>query len=389
MAKQHKAFKFRLLPNNEQASLLAKTFGCVRFVYNKMLSERQRNYEKYKDNKEMLRKQKNPTPAKYKAEFPFLKEVDSLALANAQLNVQKAYKNFFQGNAKFPRFKSRKTKQSYTTNLVNGNIELQNGHIKLPKLKLVKIKQHREIPADYTLKSCTISQTNSGKYYISILTEYEKEIKAVSIQKAVGLDFAMNGLYVESEQGEKANYPRFYRQSLDKLAKEQRILSRRKKGSARWEKQRLKVAGLQEKTANQRRNFLHHRSKELASVYDAVIVEDLNMKGMSKALHFGKSVHDNGWGMFTTFLEYKLKDQGKQLIKIDKWFPSTKQCSGCGSEKKMALSERTYQCACGLVLDRDHNSAINIKNEGLRLLGLSEATKTLGTRGLARSVFVS
>jgi putative transposase len=371
MTKQNKAFKFRLLPNKEQSVLLAKTFGCVRFVYNKMLAERKETYEKFKDDKETLKKQKFPTPAKYKDEFPFLKEVDSLALANAQINLQKAYKNFFEGNAKFPKFKSRKDKQSYTTNLVNGNIELKDGHIKLPKLKLVKIKQHREIPADYKLKSCTISKTKSGKYYISILTEYEKDIKPVSIQKVVGLDFAMDGLYVESEQGEKANYPRFYRQSLDKLAKEQHILSRRKKGSARWEKQRLKVAKLHEKTANQRRNFLHHKSKELAANYDAVIIEDLSMKGMSQTLNFGKSVHDNGWGMFITFLSYKLKEQGKQLVKIDKWFPSTKKCSCCGTEKPMKLSERTYRCSCGYVADRDYNSAINIKNEGIRLLALA------------------
>ena len=371
MTKQNKAFKFRLYPNKEQEELLAKTFGCVRFVYNKMLAERKEIYEKFKDDKEKLKEQKFPTPAKYKDEFPFLKEVDSLALANAQMNLQKAYKNFFEGNAEFPKFKNRKSKQSYTTNRVNGNIELQDGHIKLPKLKLVKIKQHREIPADYKLKSCTISKTKSGKYYISILTEYEKEIKPVSIQKVVGLDFTMDGLYVESERGEKANHPRFYRQSLEKLAKEQHILSRRKKGSARWEKQRLKVAKLHEKVANQRMNFLHHKSKELAANYDAVIIEDLDMKGMSQALNFGKSVHDNGWGMFTTFLEYKLKEQGKQLVKIGKWFPSTKKCSRCGNEKEMPLSERVYQCTCGLVLDRDHNSAINIKKEGLRLLELA------------------
>ncbi|EIJ80357.1 transposase [Bacillus methanolicus PB1] len=371
MTKQNKAFKFRLLPNKNQEVLLAKTFGCVRFIYNKMLEERKETYEKFKDNKEILIKQKFPTPAKYKEEFSFLKEVDSLALANAQINLQNAYKNFFEGRAEFPKFKSRKAKQSYTTNMVNGNIELKDGHIKLPKLKFVKIKQHREIPAVYKIKSCTISKTKSGKYYISILTEYEKEIPLSTIQHVVGLDFAMDGLYVESEQGEKANYPYFYRQSLDKLAKEQRILSRRKKGSIRWEKQRLKVAKLQEKTANQRKNFLHHKSKELAINYDAVIIEDLDMKGMSQALHFGKSVHDNGWNIFTTFLKYKLEEQGKRLIKIDKWFPSTKRCSCFGAEKEMPLSERVYQCSCGFVLDRDHNSAINIKNEGLRLLALA------------------
>jgi putative transposase len=371
MTKQNKTFKFRILPNKEQVVLLAKTFGCVRFVYNKMLAERKETYEKFKDNKEVLNKQKFPTPAKYKSEFPFLKEVDSLALANAQINLQKAYKNFFESRAGFPKFKSRKAKQSYTTNMVNGNIELKEGHIKLPKLKLVKMKQHRETPADYKIKSCTISKTSSGKYYISILTEFEKDIKSANIQNAVGLDFAMDGLYVESEQGEKANYPKFYRQSLDKLAREQRILSHRKKGSANWEKQRIKVAKQHEKTANQRKNFLHHKSKELATKYDAVIIENLDMKGMSQGLRFGKSVHDNGWGIFTRFLKYKLEVQGKHLVKIDKWFPSTKRCSCCGTEKEMPLSERVYQCSCGFVLDRDYNSAINIKNEGLRLLALA------------------
>ncbi|WP_412176998.1 RNA-guided endonuclease TnpB family protein, partial [Lysinibacillus macroides] len=204
MTKQNKAFKFRLLPNKEQSVLLAKTFGCVRFVYNKMLAERKETYEKFKNDKEALKKQKFPTPAKYKGEFPFLKEVDSLALANAQMNLQTAYKNFFEGHAEFPKFKNRKTKQSYTTNFVNGNIEWKDGHIKLPKLKLVKIKQHREIPKNYKLKSCTISRTNSGKYYVSVLTEYKKDIQPKKIENVVGLDFAMAEFYVSSEN-EKAN----------------------------------------------------------------------------------------------------------------------------------------------------------------------------------------
>ncbi|MBS4179230.1 RNA-guided endonuclease TnpB family protein [Lederbergia citrea] len=368
MAKQNKAYKFRLYPTNEQALLIRKTFGCVRFVYNKMLAERKETYEKYKDDKETLKKVMRPTPAKYKKEYEWLKEVDSLALANAQLNLDKAYKSFFKGNAKFPKFKSKRHRQSYTTNVVNGNIVLLDGHIKLPKLKMVKIKQHREIPSEHKIKSCTISITPSEKYYISILTEYEKEIMSKEIQKVVGLDFAMDGLFVDSETGKKANYPRFYRQMLDKLAIEQRKLSRKNKGSSNWNKQRIRLAKLQEKVANQRKNFLHHKSKELVTIFDAVIIEDLDMKGMSQALKFGKSVADNGWGMFTSFLQYKLKEQGKQLIKIDKWFPSTKNCSNCGSIREMALSERTYQCDCGLILDRDYNSALNIKKEGIRLL---------------------
>ncbi|WP_079528618.1 RNA-guided endonuclease TnpB family protein [Halobacillus hunanensis] len=371
MAKQNKAYKFRLYPTEEQEIVIHKTFGCVRFIYNKMLSERKETYDRLKDDKETLKKVKHPTPAKYKKEYSWLKEVDSLALANAQLNLDKAYKAFFKGNAKFPKFKSKRHKQSYTTNVVNGNIELLDRHIKLPKLKIVKMKQHRQIPVEHNMKSCTISMTASGKYYISILTEYEKEIKGKEIQSVVGLDFAMDGLFVDSETGKKANYPRFYRQMLDKLATEQRKLSRKKKGSSNWNKQRIRVAKIQEKVANQRKNFLHHTSKEFVVNYDAIIIEDLDMKGMSKALQFGKSVADNGWGMFTSFLLYKLHEQGKQLVKIDKWFPSTKTCSSCGSVKEVALSERIYHCACGLNLDRDYNAALNIKKEGIRLLAIA------------------
>ncbi|MDT3497925.1 transposase [Bacillus toyonensis] len=370
MTKQNKAYKFRLYPTEEQAYLMRKTFGCVRFVYNKMLAERKEAYEKYKDDKEQLKKQKPSTPAKYKAEFEWLKEVDSLALANAQLNLQTAYKNFFSGQNDFPTFKSKKDRKSYTTNVVNGNIMLLNGHIKLPKLKMVRIKQHREIPQDYMIKSCTISMTPTGKYYVSILTEYEKEIVQKEVETVVGLDFAMGGLYVSSED-EKANYPKFYREMLDRLAKAQRVSSRRNKGSERWNKQRIRVAKLHEKVANQRKNFLHHESKKLAANFDVVAIEDLNMKGMSQAFHFGKSVADSGWGMFTSFLAYKLNEQGKQLVKIDKWFPSTKTCSSCGNVRNMTLSERVYSCICGVNLDRDYNAAINIKNEAIRLLALA------------------
>ncbi|OOR66153.1 transposase, partial [Bacillus cereus] len=174
-----------------------------------------------------------------------------------------------------------------------------------------------------------------------------------------------------SSENEKANYPRFYRQVLEKVAKAQRVLSRRIKGSERWNRQRILVAKLHEKVANQRKNFLHHKSKELVTNFGVVAIEDLNMKGMSRALNFGKSVTDNGWGMFTTFLAYKLQERGKQLIRIDKWFPSTKTCSNCGNVKDLGLSERVYVCDCGTSIDRDYNSAINIKNEAIRLLELS------------------
>ncbi|MGG1608995.1 RNA-guided endonuclease TnpB family protein [Bacillus wiedmannii] len=375
MTKHNKAYKFRLYPTEEQANLIRKTFGCVRFVYNKMLAERKKVYEKYKENKEELKKQKSPTPAKYKVKYEWLKEVDSLALANAQLNLQTAYKNFFSGQSDFPTFKSKKSRKSYTTNRVNGNIMLFHGYIKLPKLKLVRLKQHREIPQNHIIKSCTISLTPTGKYYVSVLTEYEKEIVQKEVESVVGLDFAMAELYVSSED-EKANYPRFYRQMLNRLAKAQRVLVRRVKGSVRWNKQRICVAKLHEKVANQRKNFLHHKSKELATNFDVVAIEDLHMKGMSRALRFGKSVADNGWRMFTTFLAYKLQEQGKQLVKVDRWFPSTKMCSNCGNRKDMLLSERTYECSCGLTISRDYNAAINIKREAIRLLASDSVNST-------------
>ncbi|WP_149094546.1 RNA-guided endonuclease TnpB family protein [Paenibacillus terrae] len=368
MAKYNKAYKFRLYPTEEQAHLMRKTFGCVRFVYNKMLAERKEVYEQFKDDKEALKKRKFPTPAKYKDEFVWLKEVDSLALANAQLNLQTAYRNFYSGTTNFPAFKSKKARKSYTTHVVNGNIMLMNGYIKLPKLKRVKVKQHREIPAEHIMKSCTVSMTSTGKYYVSILTDYERERIQKQVETVVGLDFTMAELYVGSED-EKANYPRFYRQMLDRLVKAQRTLSRRVKGSSRWNKQRMVVAKIHEKITNQRKDFLHKESHKLAKRYDGVVIEDLNMKGMSQALNFGKSVADNAWGMFTTFLQYKLEEQGKKLIKIDKWFPSSKTCSCCGKVKEsLSLSERIFHCECGFVSDRDGNASINIRNEGLRLL---------------------
>jgi len=171
--KLHKAYRFRIYPTTEQETFFTKTFGCVRFVYNRMLAERKETYERFKNDKAMLRKQKFPTPAKYKGEFEWLNEADSLALANAQLNLQESFRNFFSGRTKYPRFKTRKSRQSYTTNMVNGNIKLVEGTLKLPKIKPLKMKQHREVPAHHTIKSCTISKTPTGKYYVSILTEYE------------------------------------------------------------------------------------------------------------------------------------------------------------------------------------------------------------------------
>ncbi|MDF2512097.1 MAG: transposase [Herbinix sp.] len=361
------AYQFRIYPTNGQKELMAKTFGCVRFIYNRMLSDRIEYYEKTK-------KQLNNTPAQYKDEFPFLKEVDSLALANAQVNLNKAYSSFFrQKENGFPGFKNKKSHQSYTTNLVNNNISLCDGFLRLPKLGSIKIRQHRDIPEGYRLKSVTVSRNAASEYHASILYEQEEEIKEIKLEeikedRILGIDFSMKELAVFSD-GKSAGYPGYYRKSKEQLAREQRRLSKCRKGSRNREKQRLKVAKLHEKVSRQRKDFQHKLSRQITNDYEVVCVETLSMKGMSQALNYGKSVHDNGFGMFVSFLEYKLKREGKKLIRVDRWYASSKTCSRCGRVKKeLHLSERIYQCECGNRMDRDVNAAINIREEGKRLL---------------------
>lgn len=359
----NKSFKFRLYPNTEQRESLAKMFGCCRFIYNRMLSDKKTHYE---STGKMLK----TTPAQYKNIYPWLKEADSLSLCNEQLHLEAAYKNFFrEKSVGFPKFKSKhRGHNSYTTNLVNGNILLADDFIKLPKLNKVKIKQHRPIPDNYRLKSATVKLMPSGKYYASILYEYETNISPVEIVNVVGLDFSMPELYVDSD-GKNPSYPKPYRTEQSKLVKAQRKLSKRKRGGSNYRKQKCKVARLHEHISNQRSDFLHKQSRRITNAYDAVCVEDLNMKGMSQALNFGKSVSDNGWGMFTRMLEYKLIERGKCFVKIDKWFPSSKTCSACGLVKdELPLAERVFRCGCGFVLDRDINAAINIRNEGIRII---------------------
>lgn len=358
----NRAYKFRLYPNEEQKIMFAKTFGCVRFVYNKMLEDKIKHYQ---ETKETL----NNTPAQYKSEFEWLKEVDSRALANAQINLQSAYNHFFRSpKIGFPKFKSkRKDKNSYTTNNQNGSVSIINGKLRLPKVGLVKMVQHRIIPSDQKIKSATIEKTSSGKYYVSILVEFEKEFPNFPLDKtkALGLDYASHSFYVDN-QGKEANYPKFYRNAQTVLSKEQRKLSLMKYGSHNYEKQRIRVAKIQEHIANQRKDWLHKLSFKLAELYDYICVEDINMQNMAQSLKLGKSTNDNGFGMFRTFLAYKLTERGKQLVKIDKWFPSSKTCRFCGCvNKNLKLSDRVWTCECGVVLNRDENAAINIMSIGL------------------------
>lgn len=360
------AYKFRIYPNSKQQIILAKTFGCTRFIYNKMLADK---IAYYKETGKMLKN----TPAQYKLEFPWLKEIDSLALSNAQQNLEKAYKNFFKTpKIGFPKFKSKhKSKLTYTTNNQNGTICIKDSLLKLPKIKsLIKIKRHRNIPQNYNIKSATISKSASGKYFVSILFEYENQVIEKVPQTFLGLDFSMHELFVSSE-GRYANYPRYYRLAQEKLSKEQRKLSKMQKGSKNRAKQRIKLAIAYEKVANQRRDFLHKLSRKLVNKFDCICIENLDMKALSQALNFGKSVMDNGWGMFTTFLQYKLEQMGKKLIKVGKYFASSQICNKCGYKNKQVkdLSIRKWICPhCGVKHDRDINAAINIKNEGIKII---------------------
>ena len=362
----NKAYKFRLYPTKEQEIMFVKTFGCVRFIYNKMLADK---IEFYKETKQKL----NNTPAQYKKEYEWLKEVDSLALANAQMNLQTAYNNFFRNpKVGFPKYKSKKrNKNSYTTNNdKGGKLRIENGRIRLPKVGLVKIRQHRIIPDNQKIKSATITKTPSGKYYVSILVEYEQYIPDVKLDKnkALGLDYASHSFYVDS-QGREADYPKFYRNAQIVLAKEQRKLSHMKYDSNNYQKQRLRVARLQERIANQRKDWIHKLSTQLANDYDYICVEDINMQNMAQSLNLGKSTNDNGFGMFRTILAYKLVDRGKKFVKIDKWFPSSKMCRFCGTiNKNLTLADRIWTCECGKTLNRDENAAINIMNVGLGMV---------------------
>lgn len=402
MIKKNKGYKFRLKPNKEQEIYFSKAFGCSRKMYNEYTNLLYSKLEEqgYENGKISYAKLNLPTPATIKKDFDYMKEIDSLAFANVQLDFKDAIKKFnteydkksYKKSAKkkletigreltfkdlkgIPSFKSKKKNQnSYTTNNQKGTISIVNDkYIKLPKLKsLVKFVNHRQIPQDYIIKNATISKDCRGNYYISFTVEYcikDNTITNPNIDKVLALDYAQQDFYVSSDN-EKANYPKYYRKLEEKLIKEQRKLSSKKLFSNNWYKQKTKVSKIQLKISNQRKDWLHKKSCEIANTYDVVIVEDLNLRNLAQCLSLGKNLHDNSFGMFRTFLKYKLEDRGKHLIKVDKWFPSTKLCSSCGSKYDIELEDRTYKCNnCGLEIDRDYNSALNLK--------------TVGTTGLA------
>ena len=363
------AYKFRLgALSPAQEGYFAKTFGAVRWLYNRMLADKINAWQNFGENLQL-------TPAWYKklSCCPWLKETDSLALANVQLNLDQAFRRFFNKEGGYPKFKKKADhRDSYTTNHVTAHWKDGKLYLSLPKMKEeVCVINHRSIKKGGVLKSATISLDPSGKYYVSLLYEYAKEpvVHDIDPDNAIGLDMSMCGLYVDSEQ-RHVDAPEWYRKAEARLAREQRKLSHMKKGSSNYQKQRLKVAKLYSKTKNQRTDFLHKLSNDLTNAYDIIGIEDLNMRAMAQALNYGKSVGDKGWGAFAVMLAYKAERKGKKLIRIDKWFPSSQMCHECGSlnKKTKDTSIRDWTCpVCGHHHDRDENAARNIKTEAVRI----------------------
>ena len=357
-----RAYKYRIYPNREQRNFFAKTFGCVRLFYNMSLDDMIKIYKEKKEYKDI-------TPASYKEQFQFLKEVDSLALSNAQLNRNKAFKAFFRKQNKFPKYKTKRNKQSYSTNNQNGTVYLSEDYkyISLPKIKNVRIKMHRKFKG--VIKTVTVSKECDNTYYVSILVEENIETKSKA-NKSVGIDLGIKSYIVDSDSN-KINNPKYLSKSLVRLEVEQRKLSHMKKDSKNRDKQRIKVARLHHHIRNQRNDFLHKLSSKYINENQVISLEDLDIKQMEQDSTLSFFVADASWSKFVSMLEYKGKWYGRDIIKVPTFFPSSQVCSCCGYQNKdiKDLSIREWVCPkCGSSHNRDHNASINILNKGLDIL---------------------
>ena len=362
-----KAYKYRIYPNSEQRIQIAKTFGCCRFVYNQTLAYRKEVYEKEKKSVSKT-DCNNYCNRQLKKEYEWLKEVDKFALTNTIYNMDAAYRKFFKEHAGYPKFKSKHDNhKSYTTNITNGNItvDFERDRVKLPKLKDVKAKLHRNFSGQ--IKSATISQVPSGKYYVSILVETE-HMELPHTNQNTGIDLGIKELCITSD-GKKYKNPKIIRKYEEKLIKLQRQLAHKEKRSQNYYKIKKKIALCHEKITNTRKDYLHKMSHEIISENQVIVSENLQIKNMVKNHHLAKAISDVSWYELTRQLEYKAKWNGRKYIKIDSFYASSQICSVCGYQniETRDLSVRKWECpVCGVKHDRDINAAKNILAEGLR-----------------------
>jgi putative transposase len=366
-----KAYKFRIYPNKNQIVQIQKTFGCTRFVYNHYLAKR---IEIYTENGAAYNYNACSGDLKnLKAEFEWLKEVDSIAIQSSLKDLEQAYQNFFNEKSKFgfPKFKSkRSSRKSYKTKYTNNNITITDKHIKLPKLGLVKAAISKQVQG--RILNATVSQNPSGKYFVSICCIDVDIPQCESTGAAVGIDLGLKSIAVTSDGKDYANQ-KHLNKSMSKLKREQRRLSRKQTGSNNRAKQRVKVAKVHERAANQRLDAIHKMTGELVKEYDVICIEDLAVKNMIRNRKLAKAISDAAWGEIRRQLAYKCTWQHKPLVVVDRFFPSSRLC-GCGYKNAGVkdLSVRYWVCPeCGMEHDRDINAAVNILSEGIRLLNVA------------------
>ena len=357
-----KSFRYKLYPTKEQEVLLNQHFGHSRWVYNHFLNERKKQYQADKKSDNYYKQAATLTKLKKEEETRWLKEVNSQTLQFALRSLDTAFLNFFRGNAQFPKFKSRKNKNTFTIPQFG---VIEEGKINIPKLKDgIKVKLHREVKGK--IGKMNITKTPTGKYYVSIFTEQVIE-ELPKTNKQVGIDLGLKDFVITSDNKRFKNN-RYTKKYAKQLKKAQQHLSRKQKGSNGFEKQKLKVAKIHEKIASCRLDTLHKVSKQLVSEYDVIVCEDLNVKGMIKNHKLSKHIADASWGNFVTLLQYKCDWYGKELVKVNRFYPSSKTCGDCGwINQNLKLSDREWTCkACGVTHERDWNASKNILKEGLK-----------------------
>ena len=390
----NKAYKFRIYPTDDQKIFFAKHFGCTQFIYNHLLSVRRDAYQNDGVKLSGLECKKMISPMKKQAEYNWLAEVNSQSLQEAAIDLEKAYKRFFDRSLKagYPKFKKKGLRDSFCVPQYF-TVDTRNNRLFIPKLKTgIKTVFHRSLKQVEKINSITFSMSASGKYYASInveesISHRQPVLKVTSTTETIGIDLGIKDFLVEST-GNKTNAPKFLRASERRLKKAQRRLSRKKKGSANRNKQRLRVATLHEKVPNQRKNFLHNESRRIVDENQVIYLETLNVQGMTKNRHLSKSIADSGWSEFVRQLKYKAHWHGSIVVQIGQWEPSSKLCSTPGCDYKhgsLKLSEREWVCPqCETTHDRDINAAKNIQQIGLEAPELTPVKKTTSVFSIKR-----